>query len=467
MEKTKLLQLLNCLSAWELRNLGQFLRSPFHNQRDDVVRLFKFYREQRDKRKPDFSDKAAIHAVWPDMSRSNAEYPNLRSYLYKLVEKYLAIEEIMGDEFLLKMYLAKAYGRLNKADNFGQTVRDLKNILEKQPLRNTEHLRRQFELEYELLDYDISRGDIKEDKLRQVSDMLDSHYFAEKLKLACAQTSFLYVRPDSFDIDQLHETVDFVKETINPTSHPAINMYYLAYRALSDEHGKEHFTKIRHLLSNSGQQFTARELGDVCRICLNYCIRRANQGDLAYANEGLILYSFGIEHGYLLKEGHLPYHTYINAAAFGISLGEFEWVERFIEDYKNKITLGQRENAYLFSLSRLRYAQGEYHQAMPLLAKFVTDYPYHFLIAQKMLCKIYFELKEITPLESLLGSMVNYLHRHKMDTAMKAHFKLFVSLLSRLVKLTPGNEKAKCKLKSEAEKLPLKIDQNWFLKHLD
>ena len=465
-EKTKLLQLLNSLSAWELRNLEQFLRSPFHNQRDDVVRLFEFYRKQHSRRSPDFSDAWAIRAVWPDKPPDTVDYPNLRSYLFKLTEKYLACEEIFGDEIVLKMRLAKAYERLNRDSNFEQTVRDIKGILEKQPLRNPEYLRRQFELEYEIFDH-VSSHRVEETNLEAVSRMLDAHYFAEKLKLACAQLSLNDVHPQDYDLSILPGVLDYLKEKTDWLSYPAIEVYYHAYLALTDQANEPNFQEVRRLLSDCQEQFTEREIGDIYRICLNYCIKRSNQGDSFYAREGLKLYRFGIEQGFLLTEGHLPHHTYINAAAFGISLGEYDWAERFIEDYKNKVAREHRESAYAFCLARLRYAQGNYREAMPLLAGFVTDNPYHFLIAKKMLCKIFYEGEEIAPLESLLDSMRAYLQRHnKMDKDMKTHFKLFIDLMSRLVKLAPRDAKAKAKLSAGIEKLHLAVDRDWFLKQL-
>lgn len=467
MEKAKLLQLLNCLSAWELRNLEQFLRSPFHNQRDDVLRLFGFYRAQRDKRNPDFSDTAAIRAVWPGKPAGAADYPNLRSYLYKLVEKYLAVEEVLGDEFLLKMRLAKAYERMNKADAFGQAARDLKGILEKQPLRNPGYLRRRFELEYEVFDHASSHL-TKEINLDAVTTMLDAHYFAEKLKLACAQLALrdFYPKEDD-DPGILPDILAFVKTKANWFSYPAIEVYYHAYLALTDGANEPHFQEVRRLLRDCREQFTEREIGDIYRICLNYCIKKANQGDLFYAGEGLELYRFGIEQGYLLSEGHLPHDTYINAVAFAISLEKYEWTEQFIEEYKNKIAREHRENAYNFCLARLRHAQGNYQEAMPLLASFVTGNPYHFLIVKKTLCKIYYELEEIAPLESLIDSMRTYLQRNELDNNKKAHFKLFVDLITWLVKLTPHDTKAKDRLLAVIENSPLPAaDKAWFKKQL-
>ncbi|MFN0217157.1 MAG: hypothetical protein ACKVT2_23105 [Saprospiraceae bacterium] len=466
MEKTKLLQLLSDLNAWELRNLEQFLRSPFHNQREDVLRLFEFYKTQHSKKRPDFSDAAACRAVWPDKDLDTVDYPNLRSYLFKLTEKYLACEEIFRDEVLLKMSLSKAYKRRNKDHNFEQTIRDIKVVLEKQPLRNPAYLRKAFEVEYEVYDYIASRSRMEETNIEAVGKMLDAHYFAEKLKLACAQQSLSKIRPQDYDLSILPEVLAFLADKPDWVSYPAVAIYYHAFLTLTDQNNETHFQEVRRLLQDCRDQFMEREIGDVYRICLNYCIKRSNQGELHYTREGFDLYRLGIEHGYLLKEGQLSHHSYTNAAAFGITLREYEWAERFIQDHQNKVSHKHRESAFHFCLARLWHAKGNYPEAMRLLAEFNTDDPYYYLIAKKMLCKIFYEGAEIAPLESLLDSMRVYLKRHGLDGDIKAHFKLFVDLIWQILKLPPYDSKAKTKLLVAIDKLPLFVDKEWFLKQL-
>ncbi len=467
MEKTKLLQLLNGLSAWDLRNLEQFLRSPFHNQRTDVLRLFEFYRAQRAQRTPNFSEKAAILAVWPGKLADKVDYPNLRSYLYKLVERYLAIEEIIGDEFLLKMRLARAYERMNKEDNFGRTARDLKAILGKQALRNPDYLRRRFELEYEIFDHVSSRSRMEKTNLEAVGRMLDAHYFAEKLKLTCAQLSFSDVRLEVYDSSILAEMVAFLKQNIEWLSYPAIAVYFYAYLALTEDDNEQHFQKVRRLLEEYYEQFSERETRDIYLLCSNFCIKRSNQGELRYTREGFELYRLGIGQGFLLTEGHLSYHTYINTAAFGITLGEHEWVERFIGEYKTKVAREHQESSYALSLARLRYAQGNFTEAMLLLAGYTTDDPYYFLIAKVLLSRIFYELEEIAALESLLDSIRAYLQRHNnINNSVKADFKHNISLTDKLIRLAPHDAKGRAKLIAAAEKLNRLVDKEWFLKQL-
>jgi hypothetical protein len=45
MQSTPLFQLLKSLTKADRRDLAKFLRSPFHNTREDVVRLFDFFEQ--------------------------------------------------------------------------------------------------------------------------------------------------------------------------------------------------------------------------------------------------------------------------------------------------------------------------------------------------------------------------------------------------------------------------------------
>lgn len=466
MEKSKVLQLLKGFSAWDLRNLGQFLRSPYHNRRPDVIRLYEFFLAEKARPSPDFSDAAAIRAVWPDARPGSVDYPNLRSYLYKLAEKYLAAEEIFDDEILLKMRLAKALERRNKTAHFDQAMRDLRSIVTKKERRNPEYLRRQFELEYQAFDHASSRKRMEETNLEAVTRLLDTHYFAEKLKLACAQLSFQKVRPKAYDLSILPGVVAYLQENTGWLSHPAIAIYYYAYLALTEKDNESHFHAVRRLLRECSDLFEEREIRDIYLLCINYCIDGSNRGERLYTREGFELYREAIAQGFLLSDGRLSNHSYINTAAFGIVLREYDWVESFIQDYRYKMAR-DGDGAYRFCLAWLRHAQGHYAEAMRLLAEFGTDDPYYFLIAKGLLAKIFYEQAEINALEALLDTMRIYLHRHEgMNKGVKAHFKQIIDLMSRLLKLIPGDRKAKAALMTAIEKLPLAADREWFLKQL-
>lgn len=468
MEKSKLLQLLNALSAWQLRNLEQFLDSPFFNRRDDVQRLFAFYQSERNKRNPNFSDAAACRAIWPDKMARVADYPNVRSYLYRLTEKYLACEEMLADDILLKMHLARAYERLGKADIFEHTLSNARDMLEKTPLRNPDYLWRQFRLEYESYDHAVRHANMNEAQLDAVGNLLDAGYLAEKLKLECARLPFLDLHAQTSTPGLLPVLMTYLKQNKDWLPHPAIAIYYYAYLALTEEADNElWFDEVRNLLQNGHEQFSSQEIGDIYRICVNYCIKRSNRGEKAYTRKGFDLYRSGLEQGYLLTGGYLSHLTYLNTAKLGIALEEYEWVESFIYNFRNKVAPKSRDGDFPFCLARLRHAQGRYEEAMRLLAEFNTNDPTFFLIAKVMLAKMFYEHNYFDPLESLLDSMRVYLQRRLFEKDKKKYFKLFIDLMVKLLRLPPNDSRAKKRFLEKVEDMPLAADKEWFLKQIE
>ena len=72
MENPKIIHFLKCLSKHELREFGKFVRSPFHNNRKDVVRYFDLLKVYY----PDFgNDESVKQKIY------NKLYPNLVRHL--------------------------------------------------------------------------------------------------------------------------------------------------------------------------------------------------------------------------------------------------------------------------------------------------------------------------------------------------------------------------------------------------
>ncbi|MCK6693336.1 MAG: hypothetical protein L6Q97_14720, partial [Thermoanaerobaculia bacterium] len=217
-------------------------------------------------------------------------------------------------------------------------------------------------------------------------------------------------------------------------------------------------------------RFSEREIRDFLLFSINFCIILSNQGKERYTSEALNLYRQGLEKGYLLKEGYLSHHTFINIVALGCTLKEFDWVKGFIKEYDNKVdpkpNLDRRDSVVLFCKARLQRDLGNYREAMQMLAQFQTDDPYYFLLAKVSLSRIYYELDEFDALESLLGTMRAYLKRNPLEERKKEHFQRQINLMYDLIKLVPADRHARARILTEIKKLPLVSDQNWFLKQI-
>ena len=159
----------------------------------------------------------------------------------------------------------------------------------------------------------------------------------------------------------------------------------------------------------------------------NYCLIRINQGDQAFLDKLFELYQYQLERGLLLEEGVLSEWNYKNIVAAGIRLRQFEWVRKFIEDYKDSLTPEFKDNAYRFNLASYHLAMEEHHEAMLLLREVeYSDLRYN-LGAKTMLLQSYYELQEYEPLVSLTESFRQVLMRDKTmsENFRKGYYNLF------------------------------------------
>ncbi len=467
MENTKLLKLILNFNGWEIRELYQFLESPFYNRRTDVIELLNFIKKEEKDKNADFNRKKAFRAVYKTDDYSEKNWYLLSSYLFRLVEDFLAARSMQKDDFTKKLHLARAYKEISFDKSFLRVVKDAKKELDKTTWRNGTYYKQFYDLELERYGYFESRSRSKENNLQELSDQFDIYYIAEKLKQYCLQLSHQNVFKKDYQQALQNEVIAFVKGHPDLLVHPAIAVYYYGYQAISTG-ADTFFQKLLSLLPEYKDQFQKEEIRGIYFMTINFCIKQFNAGLEKYEMKTFELYKSGIEQGFLVeKDMHFKF-TFNNTALLGIKLKEFQWVEQFITKYQEYLIDKDRKNIANYSLSILRYEQGNYKEAMQLLSSFESDDHLMNLGAKLTLLKIYYELEEFDPLDSLLASMRVYLQRKGIITYHKESYGNIIFLLKKLLALEPFNKKAKMKLeKAILTKKPLTRNiKEWLLKQL-
>ena len=108
METAQLVQLLESLTADERRRLKKWVRSPYFNQHEDVIRLFDFL---YDPRQP-YEKERAWRAVRPGGAPyDDARMRHTMSWLTEAVRQFLIFEELKLDGRRTGILLAKSLAR--------------------------------------------------------------------------------------------------------------------------------------------------------------------------------------------------------------------------------------------------------------------------------------------------------------------------------------------------------------------
>jgi len=460
MEKSSLVQLIRSFSPVEIRDVRKFLSSPFFNQRDDLIQLFERLAGTGDAQK-----ESVWRHLFGTLPYDDQKARLLMSYLHRLLEQYLMIQEWNADPIAGRVHLASAYRKRQLTDAFGRAHSALEKALETQPLRNAHYHDTRYKLMWEAHQLTYTQNPTDISRLRHLSETADVVYLAQKLRLICLMTAHESVyqagRPTGLD-----EAVIALAEREEMASKPAIAVYLHCYRMLQQPEEEIHFQSFKQLLLEQSGLFFQEEMNGLFILAVNYCVRRINAGDTRFFREALDLYKEGLAKRYLLENGVLSRFTYHNIVAAGLHTGELDWVRYFINEYKNRLEKQYRESSFSFNLARLEYAQRNYGFVLELLQRANYRDPLLNLAAKTLLLKTYYDLGEHETLASHLDAMRNYIHRKRVIGYHRTNYLNIIRYTEKRIRLNTRDKKAVDMLRQEIARESVLTERSFFEKTL-
>lgn len=467
MENSHLVATLKTFSKKEVRELRKWLLSPFHNTRDDVVELFEYLTAGTHLEEEKFLRKERVFSkIFPGEPFDDAKLRQTMHFLLKTVEEFLIYDELHEDQARSHMALASVYRKrkLNRA--FAKTIKNVESLQEKAPFRNEHFLRNEYLLQQEQYTFLENLKRNIPMNLQEVSDALDTTYFADKLRQSCLILAHQKVYKAEYKVGLLDEVLRYVEEK-GFLDVPAIAVYYYGYRALTADDNENYFKHLRETMNRYGDLFPQSEIRDIYLMAINYCIGRANTGGETYIREAFELFRLGFAKKVLVENGQVSRFTFRNAITAALKLKEYDWVEKFIHEYREYLEKKYQESFFLHSLARLNFEKKDYDSAMRLLVQTDFDDILINLNAKTMLFKMYYELDEIDALESLLESMRTYIQRKEVMGYHKSNYQNIIRYTKKLVRINPYDNGQRDKLRQEILSANPLTEREWLLEQLE
>ena len=98
MHKSTLVQAYRALSKKDIRELRKFVRSPYFNQREDVIRLFDYLAEAVEKGAEALHRERAYAFVFPGQPYDDAWMKLVMHFLLNNIRQYFALQEVEADD---------------------------------------------------------------------------------------------------------------------------------------------------------------------------------------------------------------------------------------------------------------------------------------------------------------------------------------------------------------------------------
>jgi len=458
----KLYQTLAILGKKEVRQFRKFLNSPFFVLRKDMKQMFDYLIQYQIEGKPFPENEVLFQTIFPQKKYDYQQLRGAMSDLLKLIEEYLIILKRKSDSIKTQQFLGEVYRHRKLTKSYQVVVKGISNILEKQPLRNEFYFRQLLDFQLEEMNFKMSNERTKVFNLEEISDTMDVLYLVQKLKHACHQFSHQQVFKTEYNYGLLPHFMEVIEQE-KYLKIPAIAIYYYCYRFLSEQEGTIYFQKFKKILFENKSMFDVQEMKVLYLSAINFCIRKLNQGDKNFTAEIFKLYQDGLQAGYFLENGILSRFTFDNVIATGIVLEEFDWLEKFIATYSEKLEDEYRNATVSFNLARLEFTRRNFEKALLHLQNAENKDLVNNIISKTLLTKIYFELEEYDALFSHLDSFQIFIRRREVSDFHRTNYMNIIRFVKKIVGLPEMDKKGRKSLKKEIEMEEVLTEREWLL----
>ncbi len=476
MTDSKVYIALTHLSIYELNSFRKYLESPYFNMNDKLLTLFEMYSARIRKETSDELTKEDIwNVIFQGKKYSDPKLRKLNSDLLKVFEEFLAQKTFDNNRFLKNNLILRAIRTRKIEKLYNSTSSSTDRNIEQTYNRSSDFLYAKFINEKEKLELysesEIVRKRSKnienEVNIDEITKYLDQYYMAEKLKYyvkLLGWKKLISLDQRLNHIDELYTMLangDYAKV-------PPIIIYSTIAKTQLDPDNLDNYFKLKEQVNEYIDYFPEDEIRSIYDALLSFCVRRVNKGDLAFQEETLSVYKGALEKETIFVNGYITQVTFNNIVFFGLRTGDYDWVENFVEEYKNRLTEKDRPSSVAFSLARIEFYKNNFGKVIELLQQVEMTSVLYTLNAKTILMCSYYELDEFDALDSYINSFRVFVNREKSISARrKEKFKVLLKYVVKLINLRSSDKEGIKSLREEIEETPGIISKPWLLQKLD
>jgi hypothetical protein len=442
MQQSKLILLLKSLSKKELKEFQAFTASEFFNKNETLNLLLKNISEyQGHFDSPKLERETFFKKHYPTEVFEDQKFRYIQSDLTKLLEEFLAYNQYSKNEFGQKYFLLESLHQRNQDKYFLQELDSIQAINDKSPFRDAEYYFNQHkisELSYQFTSEKRNRA--FDTSLQEVIDNLEITYLAKGFRYYCEMINRRNILSVEYNLSFFDEMVKYL-ENASFDFVPVIRIYRFIHKALTDPENKPNYYQLLSSLREHSKLFSQTEQRGMYVFAQNYCIKRINQGDSNALKDIFELYQLMVDNELIFEGNYVSQPDFKNIVTTGLRLGEVEWVNGFIEEFREKLNPEFSENAYTYSMAWIHFTKKEFDKALRMLLRVEFNDVYYHLDSKSLLMKVYYEMNEFDAFLSLVDAFRIYLRRNKfISEFQKETYSNFIQVINKLMKLKMRNQ---------------------------
>jgi hypothetical protein len=463
MEKSnKAFCILRTFTSRDLKQFAEFAGSSFLNKQPHLTSFYQYlitFHPQYESEK--LSSRALFKKFFTDKKFDDKNVRYLFSHLTSLLEKYLSIVNLLNDDRKFSQALIDEHMLRNNVKEFNRLFNSLIKAEDAKP-RDANWFYNRFQLEYKYLIYAFSHRKRKEQSnIEKTLESLDAFYLARKLEISSEVENARNLLSKNYQSFILDDLVEKIKD--HPYSKlPVISVYLRVLSLLRDQDNESHFKLLTDELKKHEASFSQNELRELYQYPLNFCVRMINTGKTLYLHHIFEIYKIIIQNKVILPDNILSQWDFKNIITTSLRLKEFDWAEKFINNYKLFIPEVERKNAVCYNSANLFFQRNQFGKALKMLSTVeFTDIVYQ-LDTRAMLLKIYYETDDIETLFYHFSAFRKFIRRSRtLSKYQQSSYRNLISFTQKLIK-AQGDQKKIIQLNKEIENNARIADVLWL-----
>jgi hypothetical protein len=457
MHKTYLLDLLQKLTSKQMKDLSEFIQSPFFNKNESVTKLFEYLRVQHPEFKEQEIEKEHIHKKL----FHSAEYSDgfMRMLIFKLTslaEEYLAYADFKTSGHSENFHLINTLLNLNIDSEAQKQINQLEKKLNSDKTQNGSYYKNRYELEkfkdiiYSRTYRAVTIKDKPDERMLEESNNLSAFFLISVLQRYRYLLNKSFTVNTDFKLDFLPYIIDFLegdgKHYLNIL---LVSLLYKQILVINDYNREDLIDDLIHDLTNDKLTIENEERREGLTVMNNICIEKGYEGKEKYFR-----YMFDIDKYLVAKNlynrvrgGYFDNEMFLNVVTIGLKLEEISWIKNFIEKYYTKLAPDTQMNTYNYCNAKLYFKTKDFNRALDNIARVAYSDMHMKMNVRITAITIHYELGNI---EEVLTQIENFKKYIQNDKLMNAGHK---RISSNFIKYTAALCKAKYSNKVNLEEL--------------
>lgn len=372
-----LLTLLKKFDKQQLKDFNNFVRSPFFNTNNALVKLYEYIRKQYPEYQPEKLEKEYVFKKLFGKTKYNDGFLRvLMSNLQDLAEEYLVVKAVSRDTMMKAKFLLDELSVLGERKLSEKALnRELKLIKDISPDGPDTYLGMYYLTFYKRYLYStqfvVNKTNKPDENIYEEQKYLNYHFMLRTLANHFYHLNQSRVIKYEPRLEFLDEIIVFLKNNPEYLESPILAITFMRVLLLKNNDAEDYY-RLKDKFYGIHSKLHQKDSYNTISIMINFCHKNYSDTDnVLFLKEKFEILKFGIEHRLHFFEENDGFDSgrFNNIVNTAVDLGQMEWAEEFISKYSHELEEGAGEFFLPLAIASVDFARGNFEQSLNKLAK--------------------------------------------------------------------------------------------------